>query len=85
MNARSVGAFVFLALLLWADTGHAGWAACDSAGRKESPDEQIRLYTLCITNGQIRRQSTWPERANRQLPTVTTRMLQASAITGTAR
>ena len=36
-------------------------------------------------NGQIRRQSTWPERANRQLPTVTTRMLQASAITGTAR
>ena len=24
-------------------------------------------------NGQIRRQSTWPERANRQLPTVTTR------------
>jgi len=55
MNARSVGAFVFLALLLWADTGHAGWAACDSASRKASPDEQIRLYTLCITNGQINR------------------------------
>ncbi len=54
MSARTLLPLVLLLSVLCADAGHAGWAACDSAGRKASPDDQIRLYTLCITNGQIR-------------------------------
>ncbi len=55
MNARSLLPLVLLLSVLCADAGHAGLAACDSAGRKASPDDQIRLYTLCITNGQVHR------------------------------
>jgi tetratricopeptide (TPR) repeat protein len=55
MNARSLGPLVFLVSLLCADVGHAGMAACTSASRKASLDDQIRLYTLCIANGQMRR------------------------------
>jgi len=51
---RILGPLILLASLLYADVGHAGWAACDSARRKESLDDQIRLYTACIANGQIR-------------------------------
>ncbi len=54
MSARTLLPLVLLLSVLCADAGHAAWAACDSAIRKASPDDQIRLYTLCITNGQTR-------------------------------
>jgi tetratricopeptide (TPR) repeat protein len=54
MSARILLPLVLLLSVLCADVGHAGWAACDSAGRKTSPDDQIRLYTACIANGGIR-------------------------------
>lgn len=55
MNARSLRPLVVLVSLLCADVEHAGWAACESASRKAVPDDQIRLYTVCIANGQLHR------------------------------
>ena len=55
MNARTLGVCVALATLLFADVGHADWSACASARRRPSLDDQIRLYTLCITGGQVTR------------------------------
>ena len=55
MSARTLLPLVLLLSVLCADAGHAGLAACDSADRKTSPDDRIRLYTLCITNGQVHR------------------------------
>jgi len=55
MSVRTLGPLILFVSLLYADVGHAGWAACESASRKAAPDDQIRLYTACIENGQLHR------------------------------
>src|SRR5438045_1817989 len=55
MNGRSLRPVVLLALLLGAEVAHADVSACNSARSKPSLEDKIRLYTICLTNGQMRR------------------------------
>ena len=46
------GAPILLALFFWISGAQADMSACGSAFTKESLDDQIRLYTLCLKKGQ---------------------------------
>jgi len=58
-KAQGAWALVFLLSLLGASCARADISACTSGYVKESPDERIRLYTICLKSGNRRGDISW--------------------------